>query len=251
MPDRRTVGRGISRLPVPASVERALDTALDKALAVQRPVVLAYLARVRAKNPDAPPARVMVSLERAYLATVAGTGAASGGAAALPGVGTVASLATGVAEVGAFVSATAMYVLAVAELHGVPVSDPEVRRALVLAALVGDVGAGAIEATAGTAGASWAEILGRTTSRDRIKQLNTHLLPMLVGRFGARQGALLAGRALPLGIGAGVGAVGNVALARGAIAATHRMFGPAPASLPARVIDARPGGRSLTRRRRT
>ena len=38
----------------------------------------------------------------------------------------------------AFVSATALYVLALAELHGVPVSDPEVRRVLVVSVLFGE-----------------------------------------------------------------------------------------------------------------
>ena len=54
---------GKHKVPVPAPVERALDTALDKALAVQRPVVLAYLRRVRAGKPHASPAMVVEMLE--------------------------------------------------------------------------------------------------------------------------------------------------------------------------------------------
>jgi len=61
-----------------------------------------------------------------------------------------------------------------------------------------------------------------------------------VTRFGARQGALLVGRALPLGIGAGIGAAGNAALARGAISTARRAFGPPPDLFPARVIDVPP-----------
>ncbi|MEP7180360.1 MAG: hypothetical protein ABI775_14835, partial [Pseudonocardiales bacterium] len=90
---------------VPASIERALDTALDKALAIQRPLVLTYLERVRAKRPGAAPAQVIEQLERRYLTAVVGIGGASGAAAALPGVGTGAAIATGAAEIAGFVSA--------------------------------------------------------------------------------------------------------------------------------------------------
>src|SRR3954449_4682469 len=110
------VGRKKVRLP--GAVEDALDTALDRALEIQRPVVLAYLDRVRANNPGATPESVIAQLERRYRMAVIGIGGASGAAAAVPGVGTAASLATGAAEIVGFVSATAMYVLAVAELHG-------------------------------------------------------------------------------------------------------------------------------------
>jgi hypothetical protein len=228
---------GKRKVPVPAPVERALDTALDKALAVQRPVVLAYLRRVRAGKPHASPAMVVEILERRYLAAVVGIGAASGGAAAVPGVGTATSLAAGAAEITAFVSATGMYVLALAELHGVPVSDPELRRALVLGVMVGSAGTRAIEGAGGES-AHWAQVLNRPDTKGRIAGINTRLARLLVTRFGARQGALLVGRALPLGIGAGIGAAGNAALARSAISAARRAFGPPPQAFPPPVIDA-------------
>jgi hypothetical protein len=225
------------RVPVPAAVERALDTGLDRALAVQRPAVIAYLARLRRREPDLTPAELVTRLERRYLVAVAGIGGASGAAAAVPGAGTAASVASGAAEITAFVGASALYVLALAELYGLPVSDPEVRRALVVSVLVGDAGAAA-EAAGGGSGARWAEVLTRRTPKDKIPGLNGHLARLLVGRLGARQGALLVGRALPLGVGAAVGAGGNVALARAAIKAARRGFGPPPAGFPARVIDA-------------
>lgn len=229
--------RGVlARLPVPARLEQMLDDALDKALAVQRPAIQKYLARVQAKHPDMTPAEVIAQLERRYRAAVIGIGGASGAAAAVPGVGTAAGIASGAAEITAFVSASAMYVLGLAELYGVPVSDPEVRRALVVAVLVGE---GADRVIAGTAAESahWAQMVGRSTSKDKLAGINGRLTTMLLTRFGARQGALLFGRALPLGIGAGVGAVGNAALARGAIASARRAFGPAPTKFSPRVVD--------------
>jgi hypothetical protein len=232
------------RRRVPPAVERALDAALDKAIAIQRPAVLAYLRRVQERKPAMTPAMLVDQLEHRYLAAVMGIGAASGGTAALPGVGTAASAATGAAEITAFVMATAMYVLAVAELHAVPVSDPQVRRALVLAVLVGDAGALAIEGAA-VESVHWADVLARATSKDKIAGINARLGHLMLTRFGARQGALLIGRALPFGVGAGIGAVGNAALARMAISAARRLFGPPPAAFPPRVIDAKPVAKPL------
>jgi hypothetical protein len=225
------------RVVVPAGVERMLDAGLDKALTIQRPAVQAYLDRVRRKQPGMTPAELVRQLERRYLAAVVGIGGASGAAAAVPGTGTAASLASGAAEVTAFVSATALYVLALAELHGVPVSDPEVRRALVVSVLIGEAGVAALEGGEALADKHWAHVLARSTPRDKITLVNSYLARRFVRRLGTRQGALLVGRALPLGIGAAVGAGGNAALARGAIATARKAFGPAPDRFPPRVID--------------
>lgn len=230
---------GRKKIRLPGRVEDVLDVALDRALAVQRPVVLAYLDRVRTSRPGATPADVVAGLERRYRAAVIGIGGASGAAAAVPGVGTATTIATGAAEIAAFVSATAMYVLAVAEIHGLPVHDPDLRRALVLGVLVGEGAGPAIEGAAGTS-AHWAEVIGRSANKEKIAGINTRLAHLMLTRFGARQSALLFGRALPLGVGAGVGAVGNAALARVCIASARKAFGPPPAKFPPRTVDVRP-----------
>ena len=224
---------------MPAGVERALDRALDKALAIQRPAVQGYLHRVRRRHPELTAAQLVRQLERRYLAAVVGIGGASGASAAVPGAGTAAAIASGAAEVTAFVSASTLYVLALAELHGIPVSDPEVRRALVVSVLVGEGGIAALEGAA-AAEAHWAHVLARATPRDKITAANSYLGRLLLRRMGTRHGVLLAGRALPLGIGAAIGAGGNAALARGAIAAARRAFGPAPSAFPPRVVDVGP-----------
>ncbi len=230
------------RIPVPRGVEQVLDRALDGALAMQRPVVQNYLARVRRRHPELTPEQVVRQLEHRYLAAVVGIGGASGAAAAVPGAGTAASVASGAAEITAFVSASTLYVLALAELHGVPLSDPAVRRALVLSVLVGEVGGTAL-AGAEAAEGHWAYVLARSSSRDKIAGLNSYLGRLVLRRLGARQGALLVGRALPLGVGAAVGAGGNAALARGAIRAARRAFGPAPHEFAPRVVDVEPARR--------
>jgi hypothetical protein len=226
-----------SALPVTPGLERRLDAILDRALATQHGVVVSYVDRLRSR-PGATPSTVIVGLERRYLAGVTAIGAASGGAAAVPGVGTAAALASGVAEVAAFVEATALFVLAVAEVHNIKVDDPELRRAVVLAVLLGETGSAVVE-TAGVAGSKWASVLSRGVNRDVIARVNKSLMTHLVARFGTRQGALALGRALPFGVGAGIGAAGNALLGRAAIRSARRGFPRPPAGFAAKVIDAR------------
>src|ERR1700761_9561922 len=107
---RQSVAGRMAEAMVPASVEHALDGVLDHALRLQRAVVVSYVDRLRAQ-PGATPQSVIGALERRYLTSVAAIGAASGGVAVVPGVGTAASVASAVAEVAAFVEATALYTL--------------------------------------------------------------------------------------------------------------------------------------------
>lgn len=225
-----------TRLPVPRSIERRLDAALDKALAVEGPVVGAYVERLRRRRPFATPTEIIDQLERHYLTTVIGAGAAAGGAAALPGVGTGTSVASGLAEITAFVTATATFVLARAEVHGIPLHDAQVRRALVLTVLLGDAGAAALAGAEIDAG-RLAEVLGKSGSKEAVRAINTRLGHLFVTKFGTRQGALLVGRALPFGVGAGVGAAGNLALGRSAVNAARRAFGPPPKGFRQAVIE--------------
>jgi hypothetical protein len=229
------------RIPVPARMERALDVALDRAIDIERPMVSAYVDRTRRKYPWMTPTQLVTRLERQYLATVTGIGGAAGAAAAVPGVGTGAAIAAGGAEITAFVSASALFVLALAQIHGVPLHDPAVRRALVLSILVGETSELAL-AGIRRGESRWAYVIGRSTGTDKdlITVVNTQLVKLLVRRTGTRQTALLLGRAVPLGIGAVVGGVGNLALARGAIKSARIAFGPAPATFPARVVDVDP-----------
>lgn len=77
-------------------VTRALVTGLDKAIAVHQPVIAAHVRRIRTRHAQASPAQVIAMLEKQYLATVVGTGAAAGGVAAAPAVGTAVSIAVSV-----------------------------------------------------------------------------------------------------------------------------------------------------------
>jgi hypothetical protein len=211
---------------------KVLKAAVERALRVQQPLVAAHIAKVRKNKPGATPAEVVAALDKQYLLTVGGTGAAAGGVAFVPGVGTAASLATGAAEAVAALDASVLYALAVAEVHGLPMEDVERRRALVLAVVLGEGGTKLMEKVTGSGSKPWAHELSRALPLGKLGPVNQTLVRWFVKRYAARQGALAFGRALPLGAGAVIGAVGNVATARAVIHSTRRAFGPPPPAWP-------------------
>jgi hypothetical protein len=211
---------------------KVLKAAVERALRVQQPLVAAHIAKVRKNKPGATPAEVVAALDKQYLLTVGGTGAAAGGVAFVPGVGTAASLATGAAEAVAALDASVLYALAVAEVHGLPMEDVERRRALVLAVVLGEGGTKLMEKLTGRR-TQWATQLADVLPLPRLGPVNQTMIRWFVKRYATRQGALAVGRALPLGAGAVIGAVGNVATARAVIRSTERAFGPPPTNWPA------------------
>ncbi|HEY6423862.1 MAG TPA: hypothetical protein VIY28_11555 [Pseudonocardiaceae bacterium] len=80
-------------LRVSGSLQQVLSDGIDKAIKIQHAVVANHVQRVRRRRPDADSAEIIAALEKHYLATLTGTGAAVGAAAAVPGVGAVAALA--------------------------------------------------------------------------------------------------------------------------------------------------------------
>lgn len=211
------------RLVLPRTIAEVLDTALDKAIEVQSPQVAGYVDRLCAAHPQATAPELLRLLERRYLQAVAALGAAAGASAALPGIGTVASVSAAALEITAFVEATTLFALSAARVYGIRNDEPLYLRSLVLGVLVGASGMDIAEQVAG-AKARWGEVLARRGSRDSLGRLNSVLARRLVAQVGARQGVLSVGRALPFGIGAGVGAVGNLALARASVAAVRHAF---------------------------
>lgn len=216
------------------SAQRALGTAVEKGLSVQQPAVETYIRRARQRHPEATPAEVVASLEKQYLGSVVTLGGGSGAAAAVPGVGTAAAVLVNLAEVGAFIEASALFCLAVAEVHGVQVEDLERRRTLLLAVLMGDGGSKIVQKMAGRTGPYWGRSITKNVPMTTIDAINKVLGPRFVTKYGTKQGVLVLGRHLPLGLGAAIGATGNAVLGRTTIAGARRAFGPAPEAWPRR-----------------
>jgi hypothetical protein len=137
-----------------------------------------------------------------------------------------------------FFETTALFALAVAEVHGIRIADAERRRTLLLAIVLGDNGAMLVEKLAGRTGQHWADLLPDAIPLPSITAINQTLGRWFLRRYGRKQGMLALGRLAPLGIGAAIGAAGNRALGRTVVTTSRRIFGPAPASFAdALIID--------------
>jgi hypothetical protein len=213
---------------------RALTQILERGSRVQGPAVKAYVDRLRENFPDATPAEIVTKLEKRYKAAVMASGAAVGSAAALPGIGTLTALSALAGETVVFLEATTLYVLALAEVYGVPSDNRERRRALVLAVLVGEDSQRAVRDLMGSGrtSGSWITDGAATLPLPAVSQLNSRLLKYFVRRYTLKRGALAFGKALPVGIGAVVGGVGNRLMAKKIISNARQAFGNPPPRWP-------------------
>jgi len=219
----------------------------DRLLSVQRPAVLAHLRQVRRQKPGATPADVVRVLEQRYLAAVTTAGAAAGAAAVLPGVGTVASIAISGAETVGFLEASALFAQSMAELHGIPLEDPDRASTLVMALMLGPAGANLVQQFAGEANgtgpsrsAYWGEMVTQRLPKQLFSRLTDRIRRRFVQRFATREGASVVLRAVPFGVGAVLGGGGNHLAGRKVITAARNAFGPAPATFPGDAQTALP-----------
>jgi len=215
-----------------------LDRNVDRLLSVHRPVVLAHLRGIRRLHPDASPQELLVILERRYVAAVTTGGAAVGASSMLPFVGTGISLGLSAAETAGFLETTALFAQSVTELHGIAVTDPDRSRALVMTMLMGKAGSDLLKQIAGqatggtTRNAYWGQVVTSSLPQFVVGPVADQLKNHFVRRFATGQGANILGRAIPFGIGAAIGGVGNLVLGRTVIQSARTAFGPAPFSYP-------------------
>jgi hypothetical protein len=234
-------------LPPEGSDEHPLTIrALDRVLALQRPVVLAHLRSVIRRHPGADPAQLARILETRYLAAVATGGAAVGATAVVPGIGTGVTLALSGVETVGFLETTTLFAQSLAELHGIRIANPDRARALVLTLLLGDEGVNLVSQLAGQASgtgpartAYWGEIVTRSLPRAAVGPAVDQLKSVFIKTFAAKAGASWLGKALPFGIGAVIGGAGNGILGRRVVVSARKAFGPVPLELPADLAVAR------------
>jgi len=221
----------------PSAAAKVLSAIIERSARVQAPAVKAYVDRLRQQSPNATPAEIVSRLEKHYLAAVMASGAAVGSAAAFPGIGTLAAMSAVAGETVVFLEATSLYVLAVAEVFGIPADHRERRRALVLAVLVGEDSKHAMAELLGpgrTSG-SWLADGAATLPLPAVSQLNSRLLRYFVKRYTLKRGAIAFGKLLPVGIGAVVGGVGNRLMGKRVVANARNAFGAPPPRWPAAI----------------
>ncbi|GER24096.1 hypothetical protein NCCP1664_25910 [Zafaria cholistanensis] len=219
--------------------------AVLNAVSLQRPLVLAYLRRMRRRHPQLNAAQLAELVERDFMLAVTGGGAAVGASAVVPGIGTAASLGLSAAAVVGFLEASALYAQSLAELHGIATDDPEKSRALVMSILLGDEGSALIsQLTHQAVGKGigpvrgWGSVFGSKQPAGLWGVASAAIQKKFMRHLLATQGAAFFGRAIPFGIGAVVGGAGNRILGKQVVRAARLAFGPLPTSIPGEVVEA-------------
>ncbi|NVI89989.1 hypothetical protein HUX53_22560 [Actinomadura sp. BRA 177] len=233
-------------VPVPAPAargQRVLDL-LDKAINAQSPLVLKNIARARQRNPEATPAQVIRNLERMYVSALTGTGAAVGGTAAAPGVGTGVALALSAGETFSSLELSVLFALSIAEVHGVPIDEIERRRTIVMGIMLGGSGTATISKVAERTGQHWGRQVVTKVPVETLRQINKILGKNFITKYGTKQGVIVLGRVAPFGIGAVIGGGANAAMATLTVRAGRRAFGPPPPSWPGETPSTPPNENS-------
>lgn len=226
-----------------------------KTLDIQRPLVLKNIQRLHEKHPGDTPQRLAERLEDQYVTAMTGAGAAVGGTAIVPGIGTVAALGLSGAATVAFLEATALYAQSLAELHGLTTQDAERSKALVMAVMLGDDAKELLREVSQKSGvkntgttesaAGLAAMMGTSSGAGMGAMVVDQLKRRFMKKLLVRQGAGLLGRAVPFGIGAVIGGVGNRAMAKSVVQNAHDLFGPLPATIPGEIVQAAAAGRDV------
>jgi hypothetical protein len=230
----------------------AIGRTFDRVLSVQRPVVLAHIRSIRRAKPNATPAQIITTLERRYLAAVTTGGALVGATAAIPAIGTVTSIALSTAETAGFLEASALFAQSVTEVHGIAVTDPERARTLVMTMILGSAGSDLVEQLASEVvgvgparSAFWGELVTKNLPKSALGGVARRLRSFFLKKFAANEGAGIVGRAIPFGVGAVIGGVGNHFLGRRVVTSSRTAFGPAPRQFPI-SLDATPSQKPRT-----
>jgi hypothetical protein len=145
-------------------------------------------------------------------------------------------------------------------VHGLHIDNPDRARALVMTLMMGREGADLVRQFAAQAtgkgvprNAYFGEIITSTLPRAVMGSVVDRLRHVFVKQFAVRGGAGILGRAIPFGIGAAIGGIGNHVLGRRILQQSRLAFGPAPFALPVELEPRRDGpaissaGRRLAR----
>ena len=157
-----------------------------------------------------------------------------------PGVYERVAEAISGAETVLFLESTALFAQSVAELHGIPVEDPDRARALVLAMVVGGPSQELIMQFSGQATGRgpakpefWGTLLAKNLPRTAVTQFMDRVRKVYLPRMLASAGGGVVGRVLPFGVGAVVGGAANQILGRRVVNTARTAFGPPPRMFPA------------------
>jgi hypothetical protein len=184
----------------------------------------AAVARAAALPGDIRPEKIS-ALSASFARELGAVGAAAGIAAATPLVGTGATLMAATVELSWFTARAGDLILTIAALHGRPAPTIEERQAWVLAVLIfGSTARQGLTGVVNSLGTGVSNVQPTQLSIVTLRAANSAMSRLLVRRYGTRRGAIALGTALPLGLGAFVGAGANVVAIRKLAAQADSFF---------------------------
>lgn len=222
----------------PDAVAKSLMSGIDTATNARWE---AAVVRAAALPGDIRPEKIR-ALSASFARELGTVGAAAGMAAATPLVGTGATLMVATVELSWFTARAGDLILTIAALHGRPAPTVEERKAWVLAVLIfGSTARQGLTGVVNALGAGLSEVSPNKLSLVTLRAANNAMSRLVVRRYGTRRGAIALGTAMPLGIGAVIGAGANVVAIRKLAAQADSFFSRLPySSIEATATDVGP-----------
>jgi hypothetical protein len=212
------------------ALQKSVELLLRGGTGIQAPLAAESVRRLQRRFPDRSPEDIEKWLESGYLIVVTASGTVAGLSAAVPGVGTLIGLAVSGIDSIFFLEASALYAASVGAVHDMESMSPNQRRALIVAVVLGESGAEMLGRNASQSARDWA-----ATVADKlplVRNIDNAMAKRFIVQFIAKRGVLMFGKSLPMGIGAVIGAAGNLTYGRAVVANARRTFGPAVTAEP-------------------
>ncbi len=210
---------------------------VESALKSQASPAAAHVRKMRAKNPRLTPAGILRKLDRQLLTTATTTGAVAGASAATPGIGEAATAALPLGGSAVSFPAAVFYILCVAEVHQIPVSDLEHRRKLALSILLAGGADTSIPRFAERTGRHWSRKTLKHIPALALKPLNNMFGDNFFTKVGDKQGIVVLAKVLPYAFGAALGGGYSFVTTSSVIGATRLAFGPPKAAFDDDVLE--------------
>ncbi len=119
---------------------------------------------------------------------------------------------------------SAVYVLALAEVHSVNLIEVERRKTLLMTVLMGNSAQAATAKVAERTGKHWSKKIIARVPTSALRGINSVMGRNFVTLQGTRQGIIVLGKVVPFGVGAVIGGVMNFGAATAIVKSAHRVF---------------------------
>lgn len=219
---------------------------LETMLKVSEKHIDKSIAKLLEKNPGISTPELMELVSRRYIRVSETTSAGVGGGAAVPGSGLVVGTALTGAELTVFATNTSLYVLTMARLSGIPTENLEVRKALVMSAVLGEEATKVVSDQIGVGLWNWARTQITENASATLGSVNKALANYAGKKISKKLSGHVVGRFIPFGIGAAIGFLSGRKLAQSTVAGVRAQIASlgAPTASPgleSRVDSVQPG----------